>query len=412
VDDFLQPKVTYIGKSNLIPYTSEGDEFGDNNFWAIRGEYSKRYPMSGNTWPATFHGLNSDEQGSADYSDHPAGTKSSNNSKLWSSFGPYTLAPGQKVHIVYASGFSGLEIQKAKEVGNKWLQGTLAEPPGLPNPETGYFPDNFVFPLDASEIDKRKDRWISTGIDSVMQSAWRAKWNFEQGYQIPAAPPPPSTITITGLGTGVEIQWSNPEAESRPDFAGYRIMRRISNLDTVFYNPVYDSGPDDKASEHLFVDTGVLAGAQYYYYVQTKAQIDENDLTADPLSRGKIIYSSRVLHPNINWINPPRFSQENLSEIRIVPNPYNINDPLLDEQGWTDKRGVQFYNLPGKVTIKIFTENGDLVQTIEHDSPVSSGYVFWDMITSSQQVISSGVYIVVFEKPSGELSYQKFLVVR
>ena len=100
------------------------------------------------------------------------------------------------------------------------------------------------------------------------------------------------------------------------------------------------------------------------------------------------------------------------SIIRIVPNPYNINDPLLEEQGWTDKRGIQFFNLPSKVNIKIFTENGDLLQTIDHDSPVRSGYVLWDMITRNQQVSSSGVYIAVFTKPSGEISYQKFLVVR
>jgi hypothetical protein len=413
IDDFLQPKVTYIGKSNLIPYTSEGDEFGDNNYWAIRGEYSRRYPMIGNTWPGTFHGLNSDEQGSAFYYDHPAGTNSNNNSKLWSSFGPYTFPPGEKVHLVYASGFSGLDIELAQNIGKEWLSGTLKDPPGLPDAEKGYFPANFVYPLDATEVDKIKDRWLSTGIDSVMKSAWRAKWNFDHDYKIPMAPPPPETITITGLGTGVEIRWSDPGAEEMSSFAGYRIMRRVSNRDTVFYETTYSSGPEDKATDHLYVDKDVLVGAEYYYYIQAKAQIAEDDLLADPLSRGKIIYSSRVLHPNIAWINPPRFSQEDLAKIRIVPNPYNINDPLLEEQGWFEKRGIQFFNLPNRVTIKIFTENGDLVQTIEHDGKeLKVGSLVWNMITSSQQVISSGVYIVVFEKPSGEISYQKFVVVR
>ncbi len=413
VDDFLQPRVTYIGKSNLIPYTSEGDEFGDNNYWAIRGEYSKRYPMSGNTWPGTFHGLNSDEQGSANYYDHPAGTNSNNNSKLYSSFGPYTLLPGHKVHIVYASGFSGLDIQVAQHIGKQWLDGTIQDPPDLPNATTGYFPDNFVFPLDASETDKIKDRWVSTGVDSVMKSASRAKWNFNHDYKIPQAPPPPETIDITGLGTGVEIRWSDPEAEQMANFAGYRIMRRISNRDTVFYEPAYSSGPEDVAAEHLFVDTDVLPGAEYYYYVQAKAIIPGDELNAYPSSRGKTIYSARVYHPNIAWINPPRFSQEDLSKIRIAPNPYNISDPLLESQGWYEKRGIQFFNLPNKVKIKIFTENGDLVQTIDHDGKeLKIGSYVWNMITSSQQVISSGVYIAVFEKPSGEISYQKFVVVR
>lgn len=412
VDDFLQPKVTYIGKSNLIPYNDQGDEFGDKNFWAIRGEYSDFFPMSGETWPETHHGGNSDEQNSADYSSHPAGTRQKNDSKMWSSFGPYTLAPGEKVHLAYASGYTGLSLETAKDVGKKWLAGTLKEPPGIPDTHTGYFPTNFVYPADATAMDKCKNRWLSTGIDSVMQSAFRAKWNFETGYKIPQAPPPPSKIEIVGLGTGVEIKWVDIEAEAMSNFAGYRIMRRISNKDTVFYEEVYSSGADDKAEEHLYVDKNVLIGAQYYYYIQAKARIAENDPFADPGTRGKIIYSSRVLDPNIYWINPPHFSQDDLTEIRIVPNPYNINDPLLVEHGFTDQRAIQFFNLPGKVTIKIFTENGDHVQTIEHESSVSSGYENWNMITKNQQVISSGVYIAVFQKPNGEVSHQKFLVIR
>jgi len=413
VDDFLQPKVTYVGKSNLFPYQSQGDEYGDKNFWAIRGEYADYFPMSGSTWPNTHHAGNTDEQGSADYGSHPAGTHQDNNSKMYSSFGPYdNFAPGKKIRIVYAGGFSGLDLKMSKEVGRKWLKGTLEDPPGIPNVQTGFFPANFVFPTEATEIDKRKDRWVSTGVDSVMKSAWRARWNFDHDYKIPQAPPPPENQVITGLGTGVEIKWTDPEAENMDSFAGYRIMRRISNMDTVFYEQVYNSGADDKAEEHLYVDKDVLAGAQYYYYVQAKAQIAENDPFADPTTLGKLIYSSRILQPNIYWVNPPRSSQTDLTKIRIVPNPYNINDPLLEQHGWTDQRGIQFFNLPGKVTIKIFTENGDLVQTIEHDSPVSSGYQFWDMSTRSQQIINSGVYIAVFQAPGGDVAYQKLLVIR
>ncbi|HRD18192.1 MAG TPA: hypothetical protein PLB60_04010 [Candidatus Marinimicrobia bacterium] len=411
-DDFTQPKVTYIGTATKIPYNDASDEYGNKNYWAIRGGYSKYWPMIGDTIPGTFHGGNSDENGSSDYSDFPAGTKSSPNSKMSCSFGPYTFAPGQKIHIVYASGYSGLDLPTAQEVGKKWLNGTLEDPPNLPDSHTGYLPSNFVFPIDATEMDLRKDRWVSTGIDSVMKSARRAKWNFDNGYKIPQAPPPPTYLEITGLGTGVEIKWRDPDAEAMPNFAGYRIMRRLSAMDTTFYQVIYDSGPDDKATDHLYIDRDVLIGAQYYYYLQAKARIADDDPLADTTTRGKIIYSSRVLVPNINWINPPHFSQTDLTKIRIVPNPYNINDPLLAAQGWTDQRGIQFYNLPGKVTIKIFTENGDLVQVLKHDSPVEAGYYFWDMITLSQQVISSGVYIVVFQKPNGETAFQKFLVVR
>ncbi|MGE5804429.1 MAG: hypothetical protein ACM34M_01445, partial [Ignavibacteria bacterium] len=101
---------------------------------------------------------------------------------------------------------------------------------------------------------------------------------------------------------------------------------------------------------------------------------------------------------------------------------YNINDPLVRANySTTDYRQLNFMNLPLEVRIKIYTENGDLVKTIDHYWPGSpnyqpntrrDGFESWDMITENQQVISSGVYIAVFQKPSGETSYQKFIVVR
>ena len=152
--------------------------------------------------------------------------------------------------------------------------------------------------------------------------------------------------------------------------------------------------------------------AQYYYFIQAKATIDPNDLNADPTTRGKTMLSGRVYVPNVYWANPPRLSQDDLSKVRIAPNPYNINERLLVTYGYTDQRGINFYNLPVSCTIKIFTENGDLIQTIVHESQVRAGSETWDMITSSQQVISSGVYIAVIQKPNGDKTFLKFVVVR
>ncbi|MCF8414361.1 MAG: hypothetical protein K9G44_13150 [Melioribacteraceae bacterium] len=411
VDDFLQPKITYTGKATEIPYNQADDQFGSSNFYAVRGGYSKDYPMTGNTHPGTFHGINPDEEGVSDYSNYVAGYYSGAHEKTVA-FGPYNFEPGKKIRIAWASGVAGIGFEKAQEIGRKWLNGNLENPPAMPDAETGWLPSNFKFPLDATEMDKRKDRWISTGIDSVMLSASRAKWNFDQNYQIPRAPAPPESIEITGYGDGVEIKWSGQEVEAMDNFAGYRIMRRVSSLDTVYYHSIYDSDESDLGPDHVFIDNTVLFGAQYYYYVQSKVKIAENDTKAYPANRGKTLYSSRLLHPNIDYINPPRTSTELLSDIRIAPNPYNINDPILQNYGFTDRRGIIFFNLPGTLDIKIYTENGDLIQTINHDSPVKAGSYTWDMITSNQQVISSGIYIAVFQKPNGEVSYQKFIVVR
>ncbi|MFI5405510.1 MAG: hypothetical protein ACHQ1D_03235 [Nitrososphaerales archaeon] len=418
VDDFLQPKVTYIGTETRIPNPNPGeDPYGSKNYWALSGGFSERNIMPG-SYPDTYHMINNDELGVANFSQFTGGTIASVNSKNFSSFGPYEFPPQHKLRIIYVVGISGIGFQKAKEIGQKWFSGTLEDPPNMPDPNSGWFPTNFAFPVDATEMDKKKDRWISMGIDSVMTTAWRAKWNYEHDYQIPQAPPPPSTFEIrgTGLQDGVILKWKNPEAELLPNFEGYRILRRLTNQDSVFYEVIYSSGPEDKASEHEFLDTTVLSGAPYYYYLQTKASIDVNDFNADPTTRGKIMYSSRLLIPNLNSVRPPKHSSDDMSQIRIVPNPYNINDPLVRElygQPGIDGRVINFYNLPPVVTIRIYTENGDLAKTIYHDEPVDeNGLKNWDMITDNQQVISSGIYIAVFQKPTGETSYQKFIIIR
>ncbi len=413
VDDPQQPYITYSGRN--FPKSVSTDPYNNSNFYVVRGGFADDNPMQ-NQYAGAHHEVNSDELGISDVSLAPAAYPQ-NESYRYVTFGPYTILPGQKIHIVYASGYSGIGVQKAQDVGQAWLNGNLQDPPNasqIPgwNSKTGLFPSNFVFPDGATEQDMRKDRWISLGIDSVMLAAYRAKWNYDHNYNIPQAPPPPSTATIIGQGDGVEIDWSDPEAESMSNFSGYRIMRRVSNADSIFYQPVYDSDANDKGSQHTYKDKNVLFGAVYYYYIQSKATIAANDPNADPTTLGKTIYSSRTLYPDVDYVNPPRPNQNDLSKIRIVPNPYNIKDPLLITYGFPNQRNITFYNLPAECTIKIFTENGDLVQTLNHNNPFKTGTESWDMLTSSQQVINSGVYIAVFQKPDGELSYQKFVVVR
>ncbi len=430
-DDFLQPRITYMGNDQKISssYQSGDDPYGSSNYWAMRGDYIAKNPenkIKGNPFPGTIHGLNSDEIGTPDFTNYPAGTYTSNQALMHSVFGPYKFEPGQKIHIVYASGVAGIDEKTAKEVGNKWMNGTLTDPPqslNMPDwdPNTGLFPTEFAFPADAKPVDKIKDRWISLGIDSVFLSAYRAKWNYDHNYQIPIAPPPPLSISTTAYSNRIEVGWSDAAAEKLSNFAGYRIMRRISRSDTVFYETVFDTTGDYKGSYHVFKDMGIRTGASYSYYVQSKALIDPFDQKADPTTRGKIIYSGRLYVQDnsggASSVYPPMPPQDDLSKIRVVPNPYNIADPIVSNSAvyGSESQGrlIFFVNLPPQCTIKIFTENGDLIKTINHVSLASpSGSEKWTLMTESNQVISSGIYIAVIQTPSGAVSYQKFIVVR
>lgn len=327
------------------------------------------------------------------------------------SYGPYNLQPGQQLRIVKAMGYAGLSREKALEVGRQWLEGTLTDP--MPNKPNGHYPDNFAFPAGTTQQDKFKDKWLSTGIDSVVLTAKRAVYNFLSGYKAPVTPPPPTSFKVLGTGQGIELTWANTEAEAMSGFQGYRILRKVGNIDTTFYEQIATIPASEKGTTHTYVDMNILFGAQYYYYIQAGVKIDANDQNAYPADRGKTIWTGRIWFPQNTWTTGKRASQDDLRQIVIAPNPYNYNDHKLKGYGFTDDRGILFFNLPIEVTIKIFTEAGNLVKTIEHYEPITkAGSDEWDMTNENSQPIASGIYIVLFQTPDGSLSYQKLVVAR
>ena len=97
------------------------------------------------------------------------------------------------------------------------------------------------------------------------------------------------------------------------------------------------------------------------------------------------------------------------SDIRIVPNPFHISARDL-QYGVSAPDRLMFLNIPAKCTIRIFTERGDLVDTIEHTD--GSGDKAWNSITSSRQIIVSGLYIAHFDMGSEGSEIRKFTVIR
>ncbi len=328
---------------------------------------------------------------------------------------PYSdFPPGHKIRLVFANGWAGFNQEKCLELGHKWYASTLEAPPNLPDPNVGFFPDNFKM-LSTSQRDINKNLWISTLIDSVHKTAWRAKWNFKQNFNIPSAPPPPSYLEVNGQIGGIEIRWSNVEAEALSNFAGHRIMRYLSTPDTAIVEKVYQT--EETGSEHVYIDSSVTDGANYFYYVQSGVRVD-GDLYAGnalPELKGKVIWSSRLSVTNKKHTNSDTRSTPGLSDVRVVPNPYNVTDPSLETYGFkggNEPRGIYFYNLPGPAVIRIYTEDGNLVKTLHHKAQTGRNAQEWDLITNSQQLAQSGLYIAVFEDEKGNVDFEKFIIVR
>jgi hypothetical protein len=88
-----------------------------------------------------------------------------------------------------------------------------------------------------------------------------------------------------------------------------------------------------------------------------------------------------------------------LKKIHTLPDPYfgRYSARVEDLNG---ESVIQFVNLPDKCTIRIYTLAGDLVQTLEHEG--FSGTADWNLLTSDQREVSSGVYLYHVDSPYGE----------
>ena len=325
-------------------------------------------------------------------------------------FGPYTLAPGDSVRIVIAEAVAGINHDLNSEISRNWWtwyhtnskSGNVALT--LPNGSTTT--DGNIY----------KNTWVFTGKDSLFQAFRRARANFSSGYQIPSPPPPPDRFTVSSGGDRITLQWSS-SAESAPHFNGYQVYRAETKTDTT-WQLIFSC--DKSNVVHSYDDKSPKRGFNYFYYIQTK-----DDGSTNNVQPGIPLVSSMFYTMTNTGASLQRPAGTSLTQIRVVPNPYNIRARGI--QFGTDisiANQLAFFGLPPYCTIRIFTETGDLIQTINHTN--GSGDERWNSLTSSGQIVVSGLYIAYFEVTQdysdpqtnqvifkkGQNIYRKFIVIR
>ncbi|MDD3715857.1 MAG: hypothetical protein PHX07_03120 [Candidatus Marinimicrobia bacterium] len=362
------------------------------------------------------------------------------------SFGPFDIPHGESIKIVFCEGVSGLSREKAIEVGKKWYlayQGNTVDL-DLPGPSPYRAPE--AISETATAYDIYKDSWVYTGKDSIIQTFIRAKENYDSDFGIPLPPPPPVSFSIAPQPDMITIEWAdNPEED--PDFEGYRLYRAMLAPDS-FYHCIFDGNVTEGTVANQYYDKNLLRGINYYYYISA--------YKIDPVSGNRIesgrAYTQTTIPTSLK--KPPRDVTDDdvliadiardyaagligdkerihavLGMIRVVPNPFNIRNRTITFGETTDKDKLMFYNLPGNCTIRIFTERGDLVKVIEHETREGMAAVAdeaWYSNTDSRQVVKSGVYIAHIqvskdtEEPEtglpllfkGDSIIKKFIVIR
>ena len=109
-------------------------------------------------------------------------------------------------------------------------------------------------------------------------------------------------------------------------------------------------------------------------------------------------------------------AKSQMDRIKAVPNPYiiaNSWEPLNPYSSGRGPRELHFIHLPERCTIKIFNVRGDLVSTLEHNSPsIMDGTAIWDMRTDDNMDIAYGLYI--YHVDAGNLGQKigKFAVIK
>jgi len=192
-------------------------------------------------------------------------------------------------------------------------------------------------------------------------------------------------------------------------------------FDPIIANPVYRESVDvgwvsDTADRYWDYEVEVdslLSGIPRYFAV-TAFDVGNPQTGLQSLEGSK--------QANATWVYPiPEWEEVSKegSKVGVFPNPYRLDGNYYPhyeiKDGNFDKR-LRFINLPPKCTIRIYTLDGDLVRTLQHDQEgddLNATYHYWDLVSRNTQAVVSGIYLYTVEdKETDEVQVGKFVVIK
>ncbi len=349
-------------------------------------------------------------------------------------FGPYKMPKGEHLHFTLAEvvGYgAGIESDNIyKDFGGS--RGTVDS--ARFNPVPSWYKE-FNYPnasvtsniVGSNYLQTHELPWyVTPGVVSIRDVADRAiqmytgnpliKWDslqFEPKdtpptgvYNTIPIPVPAPSFTIENTGAAVNRLLWGRQVES---FSSARLKAPFSHY--LAYRSTSALGP------WMLIDSIGKLDARYWRDSTYLLYDKESNLGEDAYY---IIYSVDTLGKRSGISNFTRHNTQSpaalsLEKVWVTPNPLivtrggrgsSINGDFADKIG--------FMGLTKKCTIRIFSYSGQLLQTIEHDTPPTAGYEQeWFQITRNNQLMASGIYFfTVDDAATGKRATGKFVVIR
>jgi hypothetical protein len=355
-----------------------------------------------------------------EYATHSTRPSESNNGHYYcwytSSFGPYTLAPGDSIRIILAEVAGVMDLKQAQ----------------IGDPDRWY-PDSTIAAIrNNAEAVRNAVKWgIGAKVNGIDLAA-----------DVPESPPAPfcrAANASSGSDTAaISVQWDDLAEttiytdgsgevfyDGSVDLDGYRIYRgndKRGIWDLIADIPAVQASQYKNAETGMYeyVDRTVQFGFEYYYYVQAY------NLTPRPWTSANMtkvenlpeLVSGDNNRTALTGARPGPVSVSGGWDVFVAPNPYIEGDPQRSFGEPTPYK-IEFRNLPEKATIKVFSISGDLVKTIHHE-PDANGNLYgsasWDQRSDSGLLVAPGLYIYTVESQTegttGSRASGKLMIIR
>ena len=330
-------------------------------------------------------------------------------------FGPYQFEQiGDSVRVVLCFSVGTIGWEEAIDLGAWWK-------------------DRYQNPTEAETLEK--NRTLRSGRDSLLVKIQEVKDLFKQpggGYdfhietiasRISSPPAWPDFIELSSEVGGCGVAWG-----AVPGATAYRVYRRLQpefHVEvpvTETYTLVYQCGGLNPGGDVEYVEDVVTewldthtVPTQPYWYAVTALDADGVESSRFVTRTDPAPDQGRPLWGSVSPFAQPPVT---LDSVYVVPNPYHVKAASM--LYGRPENVLNFVGLPASCRIRIFTQSGDLVTTIEHEYefPPTSGET-WEMRTSMNQTIASGLYYFVVDdcrdhdnEPIPVSKVGKFVVIR